>query len=508
MGTMTFQLPAGLSAEAGRELERTCMAGGPDNMRPANLHLAHCQMIVGRSADESGYLVAPWAVPGFGLLMGSSATLIERPRPYHLLAELARGKINQVRSQAADYRAGGLPLDDEVERHLHEATLAFGQAITGPPEGLDERALEALHQGYAAAAHLVSAYLQQVFQIRHKRQARLDTALACRLGHHLPPDGLADAIRSTFNTVAVPLSWHLVEAEQDNYRWEDSDALVEWAGRMSLDITAGPLIDFSSAQLPAWLWLWEHDLPSLTTFMCRFVEAAVRRYRGSIRRWQVTAASNCARCLSLSEDNLLQLTWRLAEAARSAAPDIELVLGIAQPWGEYMALSEREHSPFIFADTLTRSGLNLAALDVEVVMGVEPRGSYCRDLLETSRLLDLYALLGVPLRVTLGYPSSAQPDLDADPELHVGSGCWAPGMANGTLSLASAREHFTPAAQAEWAAAFTTLAVCKPYVQGVQWVHLADSEPHQFPNCGLVGHAGTIHPALERIRLIREVHLR
>ena len=40
-------------------------------------------------------------------------------------------------------------------------------------------------------------------------------------------------------------------------------------------------------------------------------------------------------------------------------------------------------------------------------MGVTPRGSYCRDLLETSRILDLYALLGLPLRVTLGYPSSA-----------------------------------------------------------------------------------------------------
>ena len=29
MGKMTFQLPAGLPADAARELERSCLAGGP-----------------------------------------------------------------------------------------------------------------------------------------------------------------------------------------------------------------------------------------------------------------------------------------------------------------------------------------------------------------------------------------------------------------------------------------------------------------------------------------------
>ena len=39
MGKMTFQLPAGLAADARRELERSCMAGGPDNMPwPTELH--------------------------------------------------------------------------------------------------------------------------------------------------------------------------------------------------------------------------------------------------------------------------------------------------------------------------------------------------------------------------------------------------------------------------------------------------------------------------------------
>jgi hypothetical protein len=254
------------------------------------------------------------------------------------------------------------------------------------------------------------------------------------------------------------------------------------------------LIDFSSAQLPAWLWLWERDLPSLATFMCRFVETAVRRYRNHIRRWHLTAASNWANVLSLSEDDLLGLTYRLAEAARQVDPTLEIVLGIAQPWGEYMATSDRSHSPFIFADTLIRSGLNLAALDVELVMGVTPRGSYCRDLLETSRMLDLYALLGVPLRVTLGYPSSSQQDPDGEPELSVAGGCWGAG--------------FTPESQADWVTPFTSLALCKPFVHGVQWVHWSDADPHQFPNCGLVDRAGQAKPAMANLRQVRIAHLK
>src|SRR5262249_11243917 len=153
-----------------------------------------------------------------------------------------------------------------------------------------------------------------------------------------------------------------------------------------------------------------HDVPSMAAFMCRFVEAAVRRYRTRIRRWQLSAASNWASVLSLSEDELMVLTARLGEAARQVDPSLELTIGISQPWGEYMARADRAYSPFIFADHLVRSGVNLSGLNLELVMGVQGRGSYGRDPLDTSRLLDLYALLGVPLHVTLGYPAGAQTD--------------------------------------------------------------------------------------------------
>lgn len=496
MGTMTFHLPANLPAEAARELKRTCMAGGPDNMPwPTSLNFTPGLLSVSRVVDESGYLMVPWPIEGRGLLMGASATLIERSRPYTLLLELARGKVNQVRCQTSDWRSGGLVVAPELEQLLREVGLAFAHAVAGvTPEETGQQAQIALDLAYQAAGQLVSAYITQVFHVRHQRQTKLDSTLGCRLGKTIPPPNLAAQMTAAFNNACLPISWGLVESEEATYRWDECDALVDWAVKQKWEITAGPLIDFSSAQLPAWLWQWERDLPALASFMCKFVETAMRRYRNRIRRWQLTAGCNCANLLSLSEDDLLGLTYRLAESAKQVDPSLELIVGIAQAWGEYLALSETTHSPFLFADTLIRAGVNLAALEIELVMGVTPRGSYCRDLLEISRLLDLYALLGVPLYVTLGYPSSANADADSDPDLRVEGGRWGNG--------------FTPEVQAAWTAEVTPLVLCKPYVQGARWTHFRDAEAHQFPHCGLADRRDNLKPALQKLRELRETHLK
>lgn len=494
MGTMTFLLPAGLSPDIVRELERACLAGGPDCMPyPTRRILREQQLILDRGADESGYLYAPWPVANVGQLMGSSATLMERVAPYHLLVELARGKLNQVRNQFFDWESGGLVVPESVREQIRQASHTFGHGVCS--DDLEERlrlVQQCLELSHQIADSLAAEYVRQVFQIRHRQQERLETALSCRLESAVETPSLTEEFKRTFNRVSLPLSWHLVEAEEMSYSWDRFDRLLSWAEANELDVTAGPLIDFSSAQLPAWLWQWERDLPSMATFMCRFVESAVRRYRSRIRSWQITAASNWANVLSLSEEELMGLTFRLGETARQIDPALELTLGISQPWGEYMVSCERT-SPFVFADNLIRSGLNLSGINLELIMGVQGRGSYVRDLLDVSRILDLYALLGVPLQVTLGYPHSTKYDADADPELPVGWGWW--------------RDGYTPTAQADWAARFAELVLSKRYVHTVHWTHFADAEPHQFPACGLIAPEGSKLPALEALQQLRARHL-
>jgi hypothetical protein len=492
---MSFLLPGNLDADLAREMERSWVAGSPDNMPwPTQVRRESNRLVLRRSVDESGFMAIPWDVAGTGRVISTSGTLIERTAPYHAGVELARGKVNQLRNQASDWQAGGMVIPPDLSGELRDLGMAFGRAASQPSSAQDAPAQAVLQDSYRLSRRLVELYIEQMFQARHQRQSCLDTGLGCRLGAApLPPDQ-ANLLLETCNTISLALAWNDVEPVEGTYQWEPYDKVVEWARTNQLPVAAGPLIDFSAGRLPPWLWLWERDLRSLAHLMCDYVQTAVKRYAPNIRTWQLSNASNCAVILGLDEEELLWLTARLVEAVRQVDSKLELVVGLGQPWGEYMAVEDRTHSPFIFADTLMRAGFNLAALDVEIVMGVWPRGSYCRDLLEISRLIDLYSLLGVPLRITLGYPSSAVLDPHADQELSVGAGSWEGGS--------------TPEVQADWAAACTSLAVCKPSVRGVQWVHWSDAMPHQFPSCGLVDGGQEPKPALSRIQALRAQHLR
>jgi Glycosyl hydrolase family 10 len=495
MGTMTFLLPPGMPADAVQELHRASVAGGPDGMPyPTEVTIASDRLVVRRNVDESGYLLVPWNIEGAGRLMTASPTLIERDDPYQIQIELARGKVNQLRNQAADWLSGGLLMPEALEQDIRDATLTFARAVTAAPRpGSGARAQSALAKAFDAADELVQIYKHQVFQVRHQKQARLDTGLACRLAPVVPTVEQTDLLVKAFNTISLPFAWSDIQPTEEAYQWQAHDDVLAWAQKNELPVAGGPVVDFTPARLPDWLWLWERDLPNLVSLLCTYVETVIRRYRGRIRNWQLTTASNAADVLGLGEDELLWLTVRLAEAARQVDPGLELSVGIAQPWGEYMALQDHTHSPFIFADTLIRSGMNLAALDLELILGVSPRGSYSRDALEVSRLIDLYALLGVPLQVTLGYPSAAGPDPQADPALAVDGGSWRGG--------------FTPDSQAEWAELHVGLALCKPAVRTVTWAHFLDGAAHQFPGCGLVDAAGKQKPAVKCLQNLREQHL-
>jgi hypothetical protein len=496
MGTMIFDLPPNLPSERAHELERASVAGGQDGMPyPTQAHIDTGRLVLARDIDESGYLVAPWQVDGLGRFMTTSATLMERPTPYQLTLELARGKVNQVRCQAADWLMGGLLMPEPLTQRIKQATCAFGQAVVDfPAPASVQQAEVALVESYSAAHLLVESYTHQVYQVRHSRQPRLEATLACRLQAPEPAGARLQALTGAFNAVAIPLSWREIEPSEGNFDWGPHDRLVEWAVGHGFKVIGGPLIDFSGRNIPDWLWERESDLLGLNAMMCAHAERVVRRYQHIIRSWQVTAGSNCAGVLAMRDEELLWLTVRLAETVRKLNPALEVTVGLAQPWGDYLAEQERTQSPFLFADTLLRTGLKISGLDLEVVMGIKPRGSYCRDTLDLSRILDLYALLGVPLQVTLGYPSEAAPGAQGDPDQRPGAGWWRGG--------------YSPEAQADWAGVFAGLALCKPFVRAVHWTHFSDADPHQFPACGLISSDGSVKPALEQLTRLRTDHLK
>ncbi len=515
MATLTFLLPPNLPSDAQRELERASVGGAPDQM-PLVTHstFEDDRLVLSRPAHDSGFLLAPWDVPGVGRLLLRSATLIERSAPYHLTQELARGTINRLRCQLADWRHRGLDLNPELEQSIRQATFAFGKTISVDDVAEVSRLSEqALILGLRAAETLVDAYTRQLFHLRHRpagsvagglasaasakpQAAPLSTSLGCRLQGLPVSEDARRQVSEACNVCGVNVPWKVLEPIEGELNWQPFEALLAWAESQGLPVLAGPLLDFSGYGIPDWLWGKDLDLTLLCDFLCEFVERTVRRYQGRVKHWHLVAGSNLAGVVARSEDELLWLTVRLLEAARQMDASAEFCIGLAQPFGDYLSRHEHTHSPLAFADTLLRTSYRatLNALELELVMGVSPRGSYCRNSLEVSRLIDMYTCLGVPLQVTMSYPSAHRPDALADSDLSTPAGHWHDGL--------------TSASQADWAEQFATLALCAPAVRTVMWSHFDDALPHQFPHGGLVDSQGNIKPALERLRALRQEHLK
>jgi len=494
MPTMSFRVPANLPEPVAHDLLRSSIAGGHDRApTPTQCELRDGQLFLSREINESGPSYIPWEIPGKGRFVITTTTLMFRERPYDLVVELARGKLNQVRNQYAEWLSGGLFVASEVEQLVHRATKLLGEALLESPNPESNRlANQSLVTSFDAGNQLIRVYQDQVYRLRHHRQGKLDSVFGC--GIRVPPvPGLDDAFRLTFNTANVPLTWRIIEPSESDYRWAESDAAIDWAIERNLQVHAGPLIDFSPHGLPDFARRLGNDPVTLKSLMCDYVETVVNRYRGKVTRWTISSGANGTIPLGVTEEDLIRLTAMAADAAWQIDSNLQLSFGVSAPWGDYLSDPSYQYSPFVYADTLLRAGMPFSGIDVELFVCSSPRGSYCRDLIETSRVLDLFGMLGVPLQVGLAYPSDASPDALADPmERSDHSGF------HGAISSG---------AQADWAEAFSTLVLCKSFVNGLIWDHLSDKEPHRLPHAGLVDKNGDVKPAFDRLRGIREIHL-
>jgi len=499
MGSMTFLLPDPLPSVATATLPEACIASTvgyfDQTPVPTEVEIGSGRLTLRRAQNESGYLVVPWPVEPFGTLVVSSSTLREREEPYRLLVELARGKLNQVRSHAAEWQGMGLRCGPDFNRSLADATRLFGRAALAANQvEADSLATGVLEQTHGLADRLTRDFVDQTLADRHAGEGRLDTRLMARYQHALDGDSATEYARS-FNAANVCFRWGDVEPHEAQYDWTQADAAVSAAMAAGLPITIGPVIDLAPGMLPAWAAGWEADLPALAAFMCDYLETAVSRYKNDVRRWIVCAGFNHADTLGLVDDDRLRLAFRLFEAAAQVDPSLELILSVAQPWGDYLNSDDQTISPLTFPDDLVRAGVRLAAIELELRVASRPRGSLPRDLLDTARLLDVFGMLGPPLEVVLNFPSSGATDPVS--AIH-GQNVWRHAWQSGP----------SPEGQAEWGAAFAALALCWPKVRAVTWDNWSDAEPHLVPNSGLLNAAGRAKPLLARLRALHEEHLR
>lgn len=492
MGVMRFLVHPADILNDWPEVHQAYLSGMDGTIWATRIEIDGPHVLCRRANPDSGKLHVAWPVEGFGRPVLTTSSLPERPGSYLLVLELARGKIVQVRNQLAAWEGAGMVIPGdflELHRAAHHlfAQAAASQDTIPQSAGFAQQSLE---KACAAADALTRSYTRQRLETRQRQYPQLPTALACELGDQPPEDDWAATFLPAFNAAAVPVQWRFIEPEEGEYHWEPYDAQVEWCLANDLVLRGGPLLDLSPNGLPRWLWHWENDYWNLESFVCDFVETAISRYAGKIRVWELAARVNTGGGLALNEEQRLTIVAKTLEIARQVDIKSQFLIRIDQPWGEYQARGQHKLTPIHFSDALLRAGLGLAGINLEIAVGFSPRGTQSRDALDFSRLIDQWAGLGVPLQVTLAFPSASTGDPRLTSDFEVERNSW--------------KLPWSEQAQADWIDLHLPLLLAKPSVVAVFWTHFTDAHAHRFPHAGLLRPDNTRKLALDRIVGLRQ----
>lgn len=480
MGQMRFVIPRPDRLMPGAA-SHAYLASGDGIPWECHAELAGNELTIERDTRESGYLYFPWRVAGRGLIQLCSGSLMERPKPYNLPIELARGTLNRLRNQMWTWQQAGMIISASLQDSLAAATKALSRAATTTAslEQSQADADDAIRLGLAATDALSAEYAEQVLAMRRSQQATSSVLIGARL--QAPPTGeAARNYLAAFNLAVAGIHWPEIEPKQGQFRWDAVDRVVTWAQENSLRVCLGPLLVMDKHSLPDWLFL-DDGFDEVQASALKFIEATVKRYRGKANLWHVTARMNQDGAFAFSEEQRLRLVVEAVDRVRAVDSRTPLVVSFNQPWAEYIARKDQELTPSNFADTLVRGELGLAGVGMEIHYGYWPGGTLPRDAQEFSRQLDRWSQIGVPLMVFLSAPSGVGPDPLARHPAHPLIDL-LPGGVN-----------------AEWHQQLLSqlfpILLAKSSVQAIVFDPWSDNQPHELANAGLCDARGQPKPA-------------
>jgi len=394
MGQFAFEIPTDAPAAWYHAIAGAWLLNGYDHW-PISCERSEFGNVfqLKRSAKESAML-ALLAPDASGQRTISTSTLRSNAPPYRILVELARGTLNRLRNLVEALSGSNIPIPVEHEGNVRSYTADFGKAIAGEREVQQQLCTAVIGQTLATSDALMTYLAEQRLRASVEDSPGLRTHFGCVLRTPLT-EKESQAYCSIFNAVQIHPAWAAVEANESRFDWSAMDRLVEWATVNRLAITIGPIIDFSSGGMPAWLYQ-QSDLPLLAAFMDDFLGTVVARYRRHSPSFQVFAGLNSNEEFELIEDDRLRLAARLLESALQIDPQLRWSYLLREPFGDYLRNGQNNYSPLVFADTLLRSGNETAML------GLDTDSGSAHDALDLLPMLDHFSSLGPKLTIECG----------------------------------------------------------------------------------------------------------
>jgi hypothetical protein len=494
MGQMRFFSPDPQKLTAGTA-ERAYLAGMEGIPWQSRNVLQRQHLTLERPLRESGNLFIPWQVEHYGEVVLSTASLMESDIAYHLPLELARGTLNRLRALVSESPPEGWSIPEKWRERMAAGSQAFVEAMTSQAKPL--HAARYAERCLSLCVPVIDALTvaQAKFLLLARRQAgspKLSTVLAGALDSLPPSQECEKTFVQAFNSAAITTPWRMLEENAGRYQWEDLDRRIAWSQQQGLRVCLGPLLRLDRASLPDWLYLWEDDFEQLQACTYDFIHALASHCVGRTQIWHLAAGLNAGGQLSLEDDDRLRLAVGAIETLRRVDRQTPMVISFDQPWAEYLAKDDSDLSPLHFADVLHRADLGIAGFGLEINLGYWPEGTLTRDMLEISRQLDRWSYLGLPLLVSLTFPSADAPDGRAWSKSQIAH------QQPGSISLKR---------QQRLVQQLLPLLLAKSAVHGVIWNQTYDSSPHAFPHGGLYDSKDQPKPALASIAELRQEHV-
>lgn len=485
------------------------------------------------------------ALRPMGELVLQTCLLPERDRPYLLTLELARHRVMLILNKLEEWQAFESLADDPVMSVVDHARDAFTRALVALPHGAepddeaDRLALRALWIAMEASERLAVRQAELDFgaparaemharaaddigatqPVLHPTRSGLVLAHAPAIGCAISPLVFSEQARAlvsrTADFITMPVRWVEMEPAEGEYAFARTDRWIEWAVRAAkLPVVAGPVVDFRPHAVPEWLYIWENDYDTLRELVYEHMKAVVTRYRRTVSRWTVCSGLHANRNFAFTFEQMIDLTRICVLVVRKLHPKAKVQVEIVEPWGEHHSADRRSLPPTLYAEMLAQAGIQFDTLALRVQMGVPAPGLATRDLMAFSAMLDQYAALDRPIALSaVGVPAApVEPQAIADPadpsDLSdpgdLGSAQGTEADPNAGRSGGSWRQAWSPQSQADWASAYLSVALAKPYIQSVCWQDLVDPPSSaEMPKGALADASFSARPVLERLADLR-----
>jgi len=458
------------------------LVGQDDIPVPGKVRFRKGCIVCEKRGSRAVGLCLPYDVGTQRRLMLQTCLLPDRSQPYVLSIELARHRIKTFIAKSEEWQMFDLSADHPAMALWEQARQVFTEAlITADPIEADRKARQSLEAAIDSTERLAMAHAEILLHRRYGTKRASSSTLGVRIWPNRNSQGLRDLVDREFDVVMVPTVWRELEVEEGQYNWEPIDRWIQWAKKAGKPIVAGPLVDFSKASVPDWMYVWQHDYDTCRDMAYDHVERVVHRYRNHVGMLSIASGVNTNENFSFKQEQMFDLVRMANLIVRQGRKGARTMVEIADPFGEHCASAPDSMYPQAFLERLVQEGIRIDAVGVQAVFGHGSAGHVTRDMMQISTMLDRFFYLELPVVISAASVPSEQREK--------AGGWW-----QGPWSVET---------QQEWIARLFPMALSKPFIESIFWGELYDHDHAIVPTGGMISDNGKMKPAMKKLLGLR-----